>query len=93
MHILFILIPIYKTCIPNNYSTYVIPDAQLCIPNFSDKMDGYFFGPCNKSSACDTTLVSCRFSKYRKYYCFSRDGHFCSLQKLNNKSYYQVECG
>ena len=90
-----ILISIYKTCITNNHSTYVISEAQLCIPNFSNKIDGYLFGPCNNDIMdCNLTLHNCRFAKNRNKYCFSRDGHFCSLKGSGNYSnYYQVECG
>jgi hypothetical protein len=95
MYIPFILIPLYKTCITNNHSTYVIPDAQLCLPSFNDKMDGYLFGPCNGEVLdCNSTLQKCRFAKHRDKYCFSRDAHLCSLQRKGNYSdYYQVECG
>ena len=81
-------------CIKNNHSTYVIPGAQLCIPTFTGKMDGYFFGPCNKTKGCVSILNKCRFAKKRDKYCFNRDAHLCSLEILrNNSSYYQVECG
>lgn len=92
--LIIILAMVKTTCIINNHSTYIIPDAQLCIPSFNDKMDGYFFGPCNKTNGCLVILDKCRFAKKRENYCFSRDAHFCSYQNVKNNSYYyQVECG
>ena len=81
-------------CITNNKSTYIISEAQICIPDLNDEMDGYFFGPCSEKSICDKILLKCRFAENRSKYCFSRDAHLCSFQKNGNYSnYYQVECG
>ena len=87
-----------QNCISNNHSSYVIPSAQMCVPNFSNKMDGYFFGPCNttvdNTLNCNTVLNKCRFAKYRHNYCTTRDAHLCSLQKQGEYvNFYQVECG
>jgi len=82
------------SCITNNKSTYIIPEAQICVPNFNDEMDGYFFGPCDKIAECERILLKCQFAENRSRYCFSRDAHLCSLQVGGNYSdYYQVECG
>ena len=86
--------PLYNMCITNNHSTYIIPDAQLCVPQFNDKMDAYFFGPCDNALNCNIILNKCRFAKYRNKYCLSRDAHLCSLKSNGNFSnFYQVECG
>ena len=89
-----LIIILTTSCIRNNKSTYIIREAQLCVPDFSDGMDGYFFGPCDKIVECERILLKCRFAENRSRYCFSRDAHLCSFQKNGNYSgYYQVECG
>lgn len=96
MKLLYILLTFSEACNTNNHSTYIIPDAQLCIPNFSNKMDGYFFGPCNntKNLECEEILLKCRFAKFRNKYCFIQDSHFCSFQNRGKYiNFYQVECG
>ena len=95
MNLLFILLPLHKTCITNNHSTYVIPDANLCVSNFNNKEDGYLFGPCSKDIVeCEAILRKCRFAQHRDKYCFSRDAHFCALIEVGNyTNFYQVECG
>ena len=94
MNILFILLAIINACVTDNHSSYIIPSANICIPDFNDKMAGYFFGPCSGSIECETILLKCRFAKHRDKYCFSRDSHFCAFQlKGNYTNFYQVECG
>ena len=94
MYLLSLISNAISGCILNNRSTYIIPTARTCVPNYSDKMDGYLFGPCNSTLPCDTVLQACRFAKYRHRYCEYRDAHFCSLQmKGAYVNYYQVECG
>jgi len=94
MNFLYILYAI-TSCIKNNRSTYIIPSADVCSPNYSDKMDGYFFGPCtNDTAICDKILHKCQFAEYREHYCILRDSHFCGLRTSGDyKDYYQVECG
>ena len=89
-----LLVVIKEKCISANKSTYIIPSAQLCIPTFETKDDGYLFGPCNTTSECELTLEDCRFAPYRDKYCFTNDAHFCALQNSGNyTNYYLVECG
>ena len=83
-----------SSCITSNKSTYVIPSAQLCIPEFESEHDGYLFGPCNTTADCDITLVACRFAEYRNNYCILNDAHLCAVQSSGNyTNYYLVECG
>ena len=94
MNILY-FIYIGLSCIPDNRSTYIITEADICVPKYESKMDGYFFGPCNNTSKnCNETLTRCRFAKHRNNYCLINDSHFCGFRNSGKfKNYYQVECG
>lgn len=81
-------------CVLQNRSTYLIPSAQLCVPGFNNKMDGYLFGPCDSTINCNSILKLCTHADGRETYCYTRDAHFCALQSNGNYSnYYMVECG
>ena len=81
--------------IKENHSTYIIPSADICSPNYSDKMDGYFFGPCSNDTVnCNKILYKCQFAEYRSNYFILNDSHFCGLRTSGDYiDYYQVECG
>ena len=91
---IFQFIHIQANCITSDKSTYIIPSAQLCIPEFESKYDGYLFGPCNTTLNCEKILKICRFAQYRNDYCILNDSHLCAIQSSGNYSnYYLVECG
>jgi len=81
-------------CVLQNRSTYLIPSAQVCVPEFYNKMDAYLFGPCNSTTECSAILKQCMHAEGRETYCYTRDAHFCAFQSSGNYSdYYIVECG
>lgn len=91
---IFQFIYIQANCITSDKSTYIIPSAQLCIPEFESEYDGYLFGPCNTTLNCEKILKICRFALYRNDYCILNDSHLCAIQSSGNYSnYYLVECG
>lgn len=80
-------------CNRTNQSSYIIPNADLCIPNYEGSGDSYFFGPCN-TTECLSMEKKCRYAGGRNEYCEVNDAHFCGLRDSGTyKNYYQVECG
>ena len=75
-------------------STYLIPSADICIPNYDVGGDRYYFGPCDSLLSCLDYEEKCMFAPGRENYCIIGDGHFCALvDEGPYDNYFIVECG
>jgi len=96
MNFLIILVQIIliisnNHCNTFNKSTYLIPDAKICLTQFDIGGDKYLFGPYKNNLT--GYQHKCAYAKGRDKYCETKDRHFCPLIDSGIFiNYFMVEC-